>query len=864
MKKLFLLAVTLTLGIATLTANPVDVKSAKMLGQKFVQTNFDQNINADLQLVYTFSNQRGESSLFVFDVDDSGFVIVSADDQFRPIVGYSKRDNFHPENLSPECRFYLNSIVSGREQAKGNAVDPEVVAEWKSLNENGRLLSFNGGKSVDFLVQSTWDQSPAPYNSMCPADPLGPGGHDYTGCVATAMSQLMRYWAYPTQGQGSHSYMCYPAPGYPGHLEYGTLTANFGATTYHWDQMLDKYVNNNYTPEQAEAVATICYHCGVAVDMMYGNTNDNGSGAFTEDVPGAIQNYFLYSNAATVNSYNGNVTYWKGLLKEQFDLGWPVYYAGTDPAPDGGGHAFICDGYDDADMFHFNWGWGGYQDAYYVVNEISYYQNMRIITNFVPTAVYNNTVQAPTNVTATKTSDLAQEATITWTNPSKTLNNQNLSTIDRIVVERNNMIIYTEDNVTPGASMSFVDVNVPCYSTFEYKVYAVNNGYNGKAGKASESFGPTCEWKVVATAGAMQGWKGGMIVAYDGAGREITSVTMTSNNPANIPINVTIGKVSFAWKTGTEAVTLSFKIKDASGTVVYDFPTNSSDNIPTGYFYTGNNGCGNATPEVPGELFAVQDGNNVILTWEGSLKDVYGYNLYRDGYLIELAHSNMFVDETASQGGHCYYVCALSDGGESAFSNEACATAGEGCEEGHNLWYVMQDNFKPIITWDPPTNTEGLQGYAVYRKTNEDGEYDRIKLLGPDKTEYKETKTLADGNWYYYRVYASYDGDCTSAPFKSKFDNEFFVKIYYSVTDVNDALAGKVTVYPNPANDNFTVEAEGLQSVMVYNTIGQLVHSQACEGNAANINLSNVESGIYMVKVLCNEGETVRKISVIR
>lgn len=864
MKKLFLLAVTLILGIATLTAKPVDVTSAKMLGQKFVQTYFNQNSNGELQLVYTFSNQRGESSLFVFDVDDNGFVIVSADDHFRPIVGYSKSNNFRPENMSPECRFYLNAIVSGRDQTKGNAVDPEVVAEWQSLNETGRLLSHNGGKGVDFLVQSTWDQSPAPYNSMCPADPLGPGGHDYTGCVATAMAQLMRYWGYPERGQGSNSYVCLPGFNYPGHPEYGTLTANFGATTYQWDQMLDKYVNNNYTAEQAEAVATISYHCGVAVNMMYGNTEDNGSGAYTEDVPSAIQNYFLYSNAATINSFNGNVTYWKGLLKEQFDLGWPVYHAGTDPSPDGGGHAFICDGYDDADLFHFNWGWGGYQDGYYVVNEIDYYQNMRIITNFVPTDVYNGTVQAPTNVAVAKTSDMAQEATVTWTNPTKTMSNQTLSTIDRIVVKRDNTIIYTEDNVTPGASMSFVDNSVPCYSTFEYKVYAVNNGYNGKCGKASESFGPTCEWKVVATSGAMQGWKGGAIVAYDGAGREITSVTMTSNNPSNIPLNITIGKVSFAWKNGTEPVTLSFKIKDASGAVVYDFPTNSSDSIPAGYFYTGNNSCGNEAPEATGELFAVQDGNNVILTWEGTSKDIIGYNIYRDGYLIELAHTNEFVDETAPQGGHCYYVSALGNGGESAYSNEACATAGDGCEEGHNLWFEIQNNFKPTITWEAPVNAEGLEGYAVFRKTNDDGEYERIKLLGPDKTEYKETKTLVDGNWYYYRVYASYANGCMSAPFKSMGGNEYFVKIYYSVTDVNDALAGKVTVYPNPAKDNFTVEAEGLQNVMVYNTVGQLVYSQACEGNAVNINLSNVESGFYMVKVLCNEGETVRKISVIR
>lgn len=865
MKKLFLLAVATIIGFGAVMAKPVNVNTAKALGQKFVQANFEQSFGADLQLVYTFNDQRGEASMYVFDVDDNGFVIVSADDHFRPIVGYSKEDTFHPESISPEFTYFMNSIISGRDQSKGSDVDPNVATEWRSLEDYGRLMSFNGGRGVDFLVQTRWDQSPAPYNSMCPADANSPGGHAYVGCVATAMSQLMKYWNYPTQGQGSNSYVCLPGPGYAGHPEYGTQTANFGATTYQWDQMLNTYSSGNYSPEQGNAVATICYHCGVSVNMMYGNNADNGSGAYTDDVPAAIQNYFLYTSAAYVQNYNGNLTWWKGLLKEQFDLGWPVYYAGVDPDPQtGGGHAFICDGYDDADMYHFNWGWGGYQDAFYDINEIDYSNTMRLVLNFVPAPVYNSTPNAPTNLTVTKASDVAQEATLTWTNPTKTMSNQNLSTIDRIVVKRNNIVIYTEDNVAPGANMTFVDHNVPCYSTFEYRVYAVKDDCNGKAAAASESFGPTCEWRIVATAGAMQGWKGGQLIAYDGAGREITSVTMTSNNPANIPINLTLGRVSFAWKTGTDVVTLSFKIKDASGAVVYEFPTNTSDNIPAGFFYTGNNGCGNTPPTgVPGELFATRDGDNVILTWNDAAKTDYGINIYRDGFLCGLSQTNEFVDLQPGLGGHCYHICYLNDGGESSFSNEACASVGEGCDPGTNLWIGFKPNGNPLITWDMPEVTDGLSGFYIYRKIN-DGEYTQIKVLGANKHEYTDS-TVDEEGWYYYKVKAYYKSiECYSAPFKAQFGNEYFVKIYYSVTDVNDAMAGKVSVYPNPVKDNFTVEAEGLQRVMVYNTLGQMVYNQPCEGDAVMINLGNVESGFYMVKVLCNEGETVRKISVIR
>ena len=137
--------------------------------------------------------------------------------------------------------------------------------------------------------------------------------------------------------------------------------------------------------------------------------------------------------------------------------------------------------------------------------------------------------------------------------------------------------------------------------------------------------------------------------------------------------------------------------------------------------------------------------------------------------------------------------------------------------------------------------------------------------MGANKKEFIDYTASEENTWYYYKVLTYYkDISCLSAPIKARYGNEYYVKVFYSVTDVNDVLANKVAVYPNPTHDDFTVEAEGLQRVMVYNTLGQMVYNQACEGDAVTINLGNVESGIYMVKVLCNEGETVRKISVIR
>lgn len=828
-------------------ANPVDVNTAKSVGQKFVQNKFELTRSANLELVYTFTVEN-EASLYVFNVDNDGFVVVSADDSFRPIVGYSDDGTFDYDNIAPAMNYYLTNMAQGRHQLKGRAADAIAVEEWESVQKYGRLHSFNGGKGDEYLCQTKWDQN-SPYNLYAPNATGGPGGRCYAGCVATAMSQIMKFWDYPTTGQGTHSYYC---------QGYGNQSANFGATTYDWANMPNTLNGANQT--QIEAVATLMYHCGVAVNMMFA---PDGSGAYSADVPNAIKSYFRYSTAATMRNYS-NPTNWANMLKEQIDLGWPVYHSGSSSE---GGHAFVCDGYNDENMFHYNWGWSGSgNNVWYVVNEIDYNNSMAAVINFVPTDVYNNTAQAPTSVTVTKASDMAQEATITWTNPTKTLNNQTISSIDHIVITRNGSVIYTSENATPGASMSYVDNYVPCYSTFEYAVYAVIDGANGTPGKATASFGPTCSWTIVATADGMQGWKGGKLIAYDGAGNEITSFTMTNSNPVSTSINITLGKVMFAWKKGTDDVTLSFKLKNANGDVVYNFPQGSSSTIPEGYFYVGNNGCGNAAPaNAPGTLHATTDGDNVVLSWSGNTKDVLGYNIYRDGILIELAHDTEFVDENPGMGGHCYSVCYLGDGGESPLSNEACANAGEGCLPGNNLWYTVQsNNNKPIISWEAPSNSSGLSGYFVYRKkAGED--YKNVKILGPNKTEYKETNTLEDETLYSYKVVAYYQSvECYSAPIKARYGNKYYIDYYYAIDGVDDVMAQTVNIYPNPAKDVLTVKAENISSVVIYNSIGQKVFEQKFNSDKAVIDMNDFMTGIYMVRVVANGNEITKKVSVVR
>ncbi len=872
MKKYFLSVLALAIGIGMAQARPVSESQAKYVGQQFVQGNFEQSRqSSELTLVYTGMSDRSEVCFYVFNVGDNGFVIVSADDFYRPIVGYSNEGVFPGENMPDGLRFLLNRIVEGRTGRTGNAT-PDVAAEWNMVSNTGRLMSKNGGRGVDYLVKTKWDQN-SPYNLFCPAYAGGPGGRCYAGCVATAMSQIMKYWNHPAQGTGSNTYNSGGTGEYP---YIPGITANFGATTYDWDNMPVSLTNSSPQVEK-EAVATLMFHCGVAVRMSYA---PDGSGAQSGNVPPAINNYFSYSNQAMQRIRN-NYTYenWYNMLKEHFDMGWPVYYSGCDDTPPSQGgpgcHAFVCDGYNDAGLLHWNFGWGGSGDSWIDFDAIEYAaSNDAAIFNFVPSDVYNSTAQAPTSLNVVPAPNYELSATVSWTNPSKTLNNNNLTSIDQVVVTRNGEIIHTEDNVAPGAQMSFTDNTVPRFDAFTYTVYVIVNGAHGKViTKSGVSFGPTCNWTITITKAAMNGFRGAAIRLYNAAGTEFQQVTASNSSVQSFPIDMPLGRISIGWSGPTQGdpFEVGFVIKNSQNTTVYTCSNVLTSELAEGIFYSDNNTCGNAvSTEVPSNLVAVVDTenpNNIHVSWDGVSDPGYGYVVYRDGQMHRLLpQATSFVDENAIQGGHCYYVGILSDGGENGmYSNESCATAGA-CYPPTNLDFETTGaNFKIKLKWEKPVPADNLSGYYLYRRKGEDGEYERIKLIAASATTH--TDNPGEEGHYYYKLYACYRNldDCISSPANWIFDdNQFFLHVYYSPTSVDESNENFVTVYPNPASDNFTVEGAGLNHVTVFNAIGQKVYEASCEGNTAHISMSDVESGVYVVRIATENGTATKRITIIR
>ena len=847
MKRILFTIVLLLAGMLSLQANPVDLSLAKTVAGKFAEAQLAlQRQDAMPELVYT----GAEGTFYVFNLGTQGFVIIAADDAYRPVIGYSNESTFDANNIPPALEDHLLGIAQGIQRVRGRGhamASPLVAAEWESLLSHGKLISRNGGRGVDYLCHTKWNQD-YPYNCCCPDDPAGSGGHAIVGCLATAMSQLMRFWAYPIQGIGSHCY---------NHETYGQICADFGNTTYDWENM-PNVLNNSSSDAEKLATGTLCFHCGVTIDMGYG---PDGSGGASGPIPGVMHTYFNYCDAIVqLRRDDYELETWKTMVREQFDMGWPMYYGGCQ---DGGCHAFVCDGYDDYDMFHFNLGWGGGSDGWYIIDEAPYTSPADAMFNFVPAEVYDQTPMTPANLTAEAVSDTELKVRISWTNPTATLDGTPLTSLEKVVVMRDNKVIYELECAAPGATMEVIDDDVPFYDVYHYAVYAVANGRHGKHANVTDvTVGPTCTWKLIVTSTDFNGWKGGYVSVYNAGGHEIARVSTSSNVPTMIEPELSLGSLSFAWTAPEEVIVdMGLIIKDSEGNEVFAF-SGPSEDLPVGVFFETNNSCGgDQSCGVPENLRAEAEGDAIRLTWDEVEHVGYGYNLYRDGLLFRLLPTaTTFLDEEVGLGGHCYRVTVLCEGGESGlYSNESCVAAGP-CYPPRNLDFELTSNFKVKLSWEAPIPNDGLSGYFLYRKEG-DGEYKHIKILSPSATSYTDNSLNQEGD-YYYRLYAYYQAlDCYSAPANRKYYSDVYeVHAYYSPTGIAED-DDQVQVVPNPTTGTLTIHDAVLGSVEVLNLLGQVVLDRQEAADGMTLNLVGLPDGVYFIRLTEKDGRSlVRKV----
>ena len=254
--------------ILTMNAASVGRDEASALAALFLSQRSTTEVNAPFNHFYVFNGE-------------SGFVIISADDRVLPVLGYSFEHRFDTDMAESTYEWLRNYDDAIQEAVELDlAATDEIKTAWRSLREDGCLPVCNRN-AVKPLLVTAWKQR-SPYNMYCPQNCL-------TGCVATALGQIMRYWEYPRVGVGQHSY---------DHSIYGLQSANFGATSYDWDNM-PEVVTESSSDVEKRAVATLCFHCGVAVEMNYGL---DFSGAFTSDVIDAMMTYFNYSTSMTLEA----------------------------------------------------------------------------------------------------------------------------------------------------------------------------------------------------------------------------------------------------------------------------------------------------------------------------------------------------------------------------------------------------------------------------------------------------------------------------------------------------------------------------------------------------------------------------------
>jgi hypothetical protein len=356
------------------SAQPISQEKAMEIAADWMQTQTGRDYHAVQRLGGTSSVLAAQEKKMLFriiELEPRGWAIVASDDRIDPILAYgqSKLDMDAPppaflewmRMMDDNLRMVLNRSDSHSDSTgHRHSVPYRLGASKLGATSYGPLL---GG------IQ--WGQGQY-YNALTPADPKGPDGHAVVGCVATAMGQAMYYLGLPVHGTGSYTYDHMVSKGFQ--HDYGLLSANFN-TAYDWGNMCDK-LDAGSTAAQKDAVSTLLYHIGIAVEMDYGNgADDSGSNAYyyhssKPSALAALQNYFDFADA----TYREKSTYtsqgWDDMLQESLKKNYPVLYAGL--AMVGGGHAFVLDGYNaSSGQYHFNWGYNGTYNGYFSLGNLN-------------------------------------------------------------------------------------------------------------------------------------------------------------------------------------------------------------------------------------------------------------------------------------------------------------------------------------------------------------------------------------------------------------------------------------------------------------------------------------------------------------
>ena len=797
----------------------VNESFAKKIGESFISNKMGKE-NVNLNLFHTEKGADGQANLYIFNVEGGGFVMVSASKKVQPVLAYSTEHGYDGE--IPETAWYfINNYSKNIDYCEEFDVlmDEEVENEWKSM-ENNELPVKKDAKSVAPLTQTLWDQS-YPYNYYAPeCDNYWNGYHCYAGCVACAMSQIMKYWDHPMHGHGSHTYV---------HNTYGVQSANFGATDYNWSIMP---VSLGYQIDDAAlAVALLMYHCGVSVDMNFG---PNGSGAFSKDVETAMRQYFGYCAASYRERSQYTENEWITLLESELNKSQPVYFSGNSDS--GGGHAIVCDGYDSNDYFSFNLGWSGSGNGYYSINDVAgYHNNEAIVMNIKPLEI-NADENGIIYVAADGTGDGSS-----WDNATPYLE-------------------YASACATNVSTMIWVKTGV-YYGDVEnengaFQIYKNNRVYGGFAGNEGPDFDlNNRDFEANPT-----------ILDGQGRRRVLYQTDHFMNSEYSIWDGFTIQDGSAGAGGGaylccnSRFVNCKFLSNTANGFgggayIISAYYDNATVKF-TGCVFDGNSGSlGGAICDMTGaQMLNCRFTNNSATTKGGA------YYIYanKESKVV----NTIFDHNSAKLGGAMYNKGKITVINCDFVDNQAVENGGGIYNE------TRYSKFYNSIIWGNTKNgmANQIYGSSTFKYCAVQGGFDGTNIInlsnendGSDSGNYPRFENPDAGNYaideFSVCVNAG-DNSITGITGPDYLGNQ---RIVHDIIDlgaieyqydlsVDDVEDNGIVMFPNPFDNQLVIKMGGAMNIEVYNALGQRIISAEAE-NEMILNTSEWKNGIYFVKV---------------
>ncbi|MBP6659573.1 MAG: thiol protease/hemagglutinin PrtT [Chitinophagales bacterium] len=835
----------------------IDENYAKTVGLHFLKNNSSKNATV-LTLAYTIRSKANDATsfsettpyIYVFNTNSKGFVLVSADDNVVPILGYSDEETIDINNIAPQTSKWLESYKNQIRDiiSKGIPATDEIRNEWQSLLSSSTInTSLRGSSSVSPVIQTKWNQSPY-YNALCPDNSV-------SGCVATAMTQIMKFWNYPANGSGFHSY---------NHQNYGTLSADFGSTTYQWASM------PNIVNSPNSAVATLTYQVGVSVNMNY---SPESSGAYVianSPTPQAcseyaLKTYFGYkSTLHGIERVNYSETQWMNTIKGELDAGRPILYAGFGS---GGGHCFVADGYDNNSYIHFNWGWGGAYDGYFYINAL----NPSGTGTGGGSGGYNTGHQAvigiePPSGGATQNSDLRMYSNITM--PSTQIWFRSAFSLSADIAN------FGTSSFSGQIGAAIFNSNNKFVDFMEVKSTNIQNGFYQSLtfnNSGAAEFVPgtyyaqlfyktsTQDWKIISN-GSYSNYKQ-FTINYSSTIETNSAFTISTNGGKLIKgqsatVNVDVLNTGSSIFTGSFRVNLS----NLDGTFAQNIQVlNATGGLLPNYHYIGgNNFIGTITVEPGTYLLEVAYQAQGSSSWYYAGSSSYSNPIY---VIVEAPSIQPDIYESNNTSATAYTL-PITFSGNNAVKN----TSGSNCHITSDYDYykiVLPSGFNYAITTrlhdsynSGNGNTYSLDGLFSY-STNGGSSWS-------DAFDDVMTGNIAvnNGGTVIFQVSPYFAGEIGTYLLDMSIVRSVVNGVKQNLNPDN------ILVFPNPAKDEMTIDFKKMDgkinTITLYNLEGkQMVFlNEINTQSTLQIPLQNLANGIYLLHVDTKDGLIIKKIIV--